>query len=135
MLQYMLDTNICIYVIKDYPGGLRDKFNQLSDELCMSTITLGELQYGAERSTRRAQNLEGIARFIARLDVLPFSASAAGHYGQLRAELQRAGRPAGPLDMLIGAHARSEGLIVVTNNEREFARMPGLRVENWIASA
>jgi tRNA(fMet)-specific endonuclease VapC len=129
---YMLDTNICIYVIKDYPAGLRDRFNQLADELCISAITLGELQYGAENSSRRANNLEGIARFLARLDVLPFSAAAAVHYGQLRAELQRAGRPAGSLDMLIGAHARSEGLIVVTNNLREFERMPGLRVENWV---
>jgi tRNA(fMet)-specific endonuclease VapC len=129
---YMLDTNICIYVIKDYPAGLRDRFNQLADELCISAITLGELQYGAEKSSRRAYNLEGIARFLARLDVLPFSAAAAVHYGQLRAELQRAGRPAGSLDMLIGAHARSEGLIVVTNNLREFERMPGLRVENWV---
>jgi tRNA(fMet)-specific endonuclease VapC len=129
---YMLDTNICIYVIKDYPAGLRDRFNQLADELCISAITLGELQYGAENSSRRAYNLEGIARFLARLDVLPFSAAAAVHYGQLRAELQRAGRPAGSLDMLIGAHARSEGLTVVTNNLREFERMPGLRVENWV---
>jgi tRNA(fMet)-specific endonuclease VapC len=132
MPRYMLDTNICIYVIKDYPAGLRDRFNQLADELCISAITLGELQYGAENSSRRANNLEGIARFLARLDVLPFSAAAAVHYGQLRAELQRAGRPAGSLDMLIGAHARSEGLIVVTNNLREFERMPGLRVENWV---
>lgn len=132
MPRYMLDTNICIYVIKDYPAGLRDRFNQLADELCISAITLGELQYGAEKSSRRTYNLEGIARFLARLDVLPFSAAAAVHYGQLRAELQRAGRPAGSLDMLIGAHARSEGLIVVTNNLREFERMPGLRVENWV---
>jgi tRNA(fMet)-specific endonuclease VapC len=131
-LQYMLDTNICIYVIKNYPTGLRDRFNRLADELCISTLTLGELQFGAEKSARRAQNIEGIARFIARLDVLPFSAAAAVHYGQLRAELQRAGRPAGPLDMLIGAHARSEGMILVTNNLREFVHMPGLRVENWV---
>jgi tRNA(fMet)-specific endonuclease VapC len=132
MPQYMLDTNICVYVIKDYPAGLREKFNQLANELCISTITLGELRYGAEKSARRGQNLEGIAQFVARLDVLPFNASAAGHYGQLRAELQSAGRPAGPLDMLICAHARSEGMILVTNNLREFSRMPGLRVENWV---
>ena len=105
MLQYMLDTNICIYVIKDYPAGLRERFNQFANELCISTITLCELYFGAEKSSRRVQSLEGIARFIARLDVLPFDARAAGHYGQLRAELQSAGRPAGPLDMLIGAHA------------------------------
>jgi tRNA(fMet)-specific endonuclease VapC len=131
---YMLDTNICIYVIKNRPAGLRERFNELAGELCISSITLSELQYGAEKSARRSLNLDGIARFTARLDILPFAAAAAVHYCQLRAELERAGRPVGPLDTLIGAHARSEGLILVTNNLREFARMPGLRVENWVTS-
>jgi tRNA(fMet)-specific endonuclease VapC len=131
MPQYMLDTDICIFVIKNRPVGLRERFNQSADDLCISTITLGELQYGAENSSQRARNLEGISRFIARIDVLPFGSAAAVHYGQLRAELRRLGQPAGPFDMLIGAHARSEGLIMVTNNVREFARMPGLRIENW----
>jgi tRNA(fMet)-specific endonuclease VapC len=132
MAEYMLDTNICVYLLKDFSGRLGEKFNALAQELCISAITLGELRYGAERSARRERNLEGLAQLVARLDVLPFSAAAAAHYGQLRAELQRIGRPAGPLDMLIGGHARSEGLTLVTNNVREFARMPGLRVENWV---
>jgi tRNA(fMet)-specific endonuclease VapC len=132
MLQYMLDTNICIYVIKNYPAQLRERFNRLAEQLCMSSITLGELHYGAEKSARRLQNLEAIEQFTARLEVLPFSPRAAAHYGQIRAELERAGTPCGPHDMQIGGHARSEGLIIVTNNMREFVRMSGVRAENWV---
>jgi tRNA(fMet)-specific endonuclease VapC len=132
MLTYMLDTNICIYVMKNYPRDLQDKFNSLAEQICISSITLGELHYGAEKSARRADNLTAIEHFVARLDVLPFEAKAAAHYGQVRAELERAGTPCGAHDMQIGGHARSEGLIVVTNNLREFNRMPGLRVENWV---
>ena len=132
MLNYMLDTNICIYVMKTYPPALREKFNGLAEQLCISTITLGELHYGAEKSARRLENLTAIAHFVARLEVLPFADKAAAHYGQVRAELERAGTPCGAGEMQIGGHARSEGLIVVTNNIREFARMPGLRSENWV---
>ena len=132
MLTYMLDTNICIYVMKIYPPAVREKFNALADQLCISSITLGELHYGAEKSARRVENLTAIEHFVARLEVLPFADKAAAHYGQVRAELERAGTPCGPHDMQIGGHARSEGLIVVTNNLREFARMPGLRAENWL---
>jgi tRNA(fMet)-specific endonuclease VapC len=132
MLTYMRDTNICIYVMKNYPQDLREKFNSLAEQLCISSITLGELHYGAEKSARRADNLVAIAHFVARLDVLPFAAKAAAHYGQVRAELERAGTPCGPHDMQIGGHARSEGLIVVTNTMREFGRVPGIRAENWV---
>lgn len=132
MLQYMLDTNICIHVMKTWPPALRERFNMLAEQLCISSITLGELHYGAEKSTRRAENLTAIEHFTARLEVLPFADKAAAHYGQLRAELERAGTPCGPHDTQIGGHARSEGLVVVTNNMREFARMPGLRAENWL---
>ncbi len=132
MLAYMLDTNICIYVMKNYPAGLRDKFNALAEQLCISSVTLGELHYGAEKSARRTENFTAIENFVARLDVLSFGSKAAAHYGQMRAELERAGKPCGPHDLQIGSHARSEGLILVTNNRREFDRMPGLRVENWV---
>lgn len=132
MLQYMLDTNICIYVIKNYPPKLRERFNRFAEQLCISTITLGELAYGAEKSARQAENLRAVEEFVALLDVLPFTAKAANQFGQLRSELERAGRPVGAYDMLIAAHARSEGLVVVTNNLREFRRIPGLRTENWV---
>ena len=133
MVGYMLDTNICIYAIKNRPAELRERFDQLAAELCISTITLGVLLFGAEKSARRSQNLEAVEHFAARLEVLPFSPKAAAHFGQIRAELARHGTPCGAYDMLIGAHARSEGMVLVTNNVREFQRMPGLRVDNWVS--
>ena len=132
MLEYMLDTNTCIYVIKNRPAALQERFDQLADMLCISTITLAELIYGVEKSARRSQNLEAVEQFTARLQVLPFSAKAAAHFGKIRAELTWAGRLCGAHDMLIAAHARSEGLMLVTNNVREFQRMPGLRIDNWV---
>lgn len=132
MPQYMLDTNICIHVVKNYPPQLRERFNRLAEQLCVSTVTLAELHYGAEKSARRLDDLEAIRQFAARLGILPFSAAAAAHYGEIRAELERAGTPAGAYDMLIAGHARSEGMTVVTNNLREFERMPGVRAENWV---
>jgi tRNA(fMet)-specific endonuclease VapC len=123
---------MCVYVMKNYPLSLREKFNALAEQLCISSITLGELHYAAEKSARRAENLTAIEHFVARLDVLPFGEKGAAHYGQARAELERAGTPCGPHDTQIGGHARSEGLIVVTNDLREFARMPGVRAENWV---
>jgi tRNA(fMet)-specific endonuclease VapC len=132
MLEYMLDTNICIYVIKNRPAALRERFNEHADALCISTITLGELFYGVERSARRSQNLRAVEEFAARLEVMPFPAKAAAHFGQIRAELARLGMPCGACDMLIAAHARSEGLTLVTNNIREFQRIPALRIDNWV---
>ncbi len=102
MLRYMLDTNICIHVIKNYPIDLRDKFNALAEQLCISSITLGELHFGVEKSARRIDNLKAPVSFVARLDVLLFDAKATAHYGQLRAELEKAGTPCGPHDMQIG---------------------------------
>jgi tRNA(fMet)-specific endonuclease VapC len=132
MLWYMLDTSICIHVIRSYPPELWERFNRLAEQLCISSITLAELHYGAEKSARRLDNLQAIEHFAARLEVLPFSLRAAAHYGQIRAELERAGQPAGPHDMMIGGHARSEGLTLVTNNLREFERMKGLQAESWL---
>ncbi len=132
MPQYVLDTNICVHVLTKRPERLSQKFERLADQLCISSITLAELLYGAEKSLRRQENLEAVTHFSARLDVLPFGEKAAAHYGQIRAELEKAGTPVGTHDMLIAAHARSEGLIVVTRNRREFDRISGLRVENWL---
>jgi tRNA(fMet)-specific endonuclease VapC len=132
MLTHMLDTSICIHVMKTYPPAVRVRFNELAEQLCVSSITLGELHYGAEKSAGRSENLSAIEHFVARLEVLPFGGKAAAQYGQVRAELERGGTPCGPHDMQIGAHARSEGLIVVTNSMKEFVRMPGVRIENWV---
>jgi len=130
MLQYMLDTDICIYVIKERTPQLRGRFNPA----WRAAVASRRSRWRSCTTVRRDQprpvdNLAVVESFAARLEVLPFSAKAAGHYGQLRAALERAGTPAGPHDMLIGAHARAEGLVVVTNNAREFARMPGVRAE------
>lgn len=135
MLRYLLDTNICIYVIKNRPEPVRQAFNANAARLCISSVTLAELLYGAEKSAKPAHNLSVVEHFAARLDVLPFDDNAASHFGQIRAGLERAGMPIGAYDMMIAAHARSRGLIVVTNNEREFIRVPGLVVENWVDSA
>jgi tRNA(fMet)-specific endonuclease VapC len=132
MLQFMLDTNICIYLVKRHPSRLLEQFNRRGGRIAISTVTVGELYFGAEKSERQAENFEALELFFSGLTVLPFPKDAASHFAQLRVELQRAGTPIGPYDMLIGAHARSEGLVLVTNNEREFRRISGLQVENWI---
>ena len=127
-MRYMLDTDISIYLIKNHPPALRERFDNLRGELCISVIALGELRFGAEKSARRMQNIAAAESYAKQLQVMPFTANAATRFGELRAHLARAGTPVGPFDLLIGAHARSEGLILVTNNIREFARMPGLQV-------
>lgn len=133
MYKYLLDTNICIYTIKNQPSQVRDAFVRHQDQLCMSSVTAMELIFGAEKSGAPERNLRVIESFLARLKVLDYDLHAAEHTGQLRAELQRQGRPIGPYDQMIAGHARSLGLIVVTNNEREFERVPGLRIENWVS--
>lgn len=134
MLRYMLDTNICIYVIKNRPPALRERFNEHAQDLCISSVTLAELVHGAEKSANRKINLDVVEGFAARLTVLPFEEKAAAHYGQIRAELEHKGTPIGPYDLMIAGHARGEGLVLVTNNVREFERVDGLRIENWTAS-
>lgn len=134
MLKYMLDTNICIFTVKNRPQQVREAFNRHHGQLCISSISLMELIYGAERSAMPERNLSVIEGFSARLEVLNYDQAAASHTGQLRAELARSGTPIGPYDQLIAGHARSQGLILVTNNRREFDRVPGLRVEDWTAA-
>ncbi|WP_437559172.1 type II toxin-antitoxin system tRNA(fMet)-specific endonuclease VapC [Acidithiobacillus sulfuriphilus] len=132
MLKYMLDTNICIYTIKDRPQTVRESFHRHYGQLCISVVTWMELAYGAEKSGAPERNLAVVEGFAARLEVLNYDIDAARHTGQLRAELAKTGKPIGPYDQMIAAHARSRGLILVTNNLREFERVPGLRFENWI---
>lgn len=131
MLKYMLDTNICIFTIKNKPQTVREMFERQHGRLCISAVTLMELIYGGEKSSFPAKNLAVIEGFAARLEVLRYDEDAATHTGQLRAELARAGTPIGPYDQMISGHARSKGLILVTNNLSEFVRVPGLRVEDW----
>ena len=131
MIKYMLDTNILIYTIRNRPKKVREAFKKHSDYLAMSTVTLGELIYGAEKSAQSVRNLADIEALAARMDVVPFDSQAAIHFGQVKAELAKSGKLIGPYDLMIAGHARSRGLILITNNLREFKRVPGLRVENW----
>jgi tRNA(fMet)-specific endonuclease VapC len=131
MLKFMLDTNICIFTVKNKPDMVRLAFNQRQGQLCVSMITAMELIYGAEKSAAPARNQSVIEGFLARLEVLDYDRAAAANTGQLRAELAKIGMPIGPYDAMIAGHARSQGLVLVTNTTREFARVPGLRLEDW----
>jgi tRNA(fMet)-specific endonuclease VapC len=133
VLRYLLDTNLCIRVLRDRPVTLRDRFNNEADGLCISTIVLTELLHGAAKSARPDHNRAEIERFAARLEVLPFDAGAADHAAEIRASLERMGRTIGGYDLLIAGHARSRGLTVVTGNLGEFDRVEGLRCEDWLA--
>jgi len=132
MLKYMLDTNIAIYVIKRRPVAALEVFNQQAGHLCISSITLAELLHGAEKSEQRQRNLGQVDDFVSRLDVLEYGNKAAAHYGDIRADLERNGTPIGVNDLHIAGHARSEGLVLVSNNLKEFERVKGLRLENWV---
>lgn len=132
MLKYMLDTNIVIYVIKRRPIEVLVTFNRYADMMCVSAVTEAELLHGAEKSRQREHNLRQVADFLSRLEVLSYTSKAAGHYGDIRADLERKGKLIGVNDLHIAAHARSEGFILVSNNLREFERVDGLRLEDWI---
>jgi len=132
MLKYMLDTNIVIYTMKNRPQTVKQHFQRHHGRMAVSTVTLGELVFGAEHSQQVERNLADIEAMMARLDVLPFDESAAYHFGQIRAALYGLGKPIGPYDMMIAGHARSLGLKLITNNMQEFYRIEGLQLENWI---
>lgn len=134
MLKYLLDTNSVIYVVKRRPLEVLAQFNANAGRMAISAITLSELYHGAEKSAKVSQNLEVIEEFASLLEVLPYTAKASQHYGAIRSDLEKAGQTIGVNDLHIAAHARSEGLVVVTNNLSEFARVPGLMVENWVGS-
>jgi tRNA(fMet)-specific endonuclease VapC len=131
-MKYMLDTNICIYVIREKPAGVLRRFRQTNvKDVCISSITLGELEYGVNRSSQPGRNKLALAAFLAPIQVSPFEDMAAQAYGQVRAVLEKQGTPIGSLDTLIAAHALSLDCTLVTNNEKEFRRVPGLHVQNW----
>ncbi|MFN4054461.1 MAG: type II toxin-antitoxin system VapC family toxin [Alishewanella aestuarii] len=132
MLKFMLDTNICIYVIKRRPLEVLQTFNQYAGLMCISAITYAELCHGVEKSARPEQNRQAVEDFCSRLQILAYNEKAAQHYGEIRAELEQLGIPIGVNDLHISAHARSESLTLVTNNLREFERVAGLRLVNWL---
>lgn len=132
MLKYLLDTNIVIYVIKRRPLAALEIFNRQQGRMAVSAITVAELVHGAEKSQFPARNLAVVEDFFSRLAILPYAAEAAYHYGSIRAVLEKEGQTIGVNDLHIAGHARSLGLTLVTNNQREFERVPGLLLENWV---
>jgi tRNA(fMet)-specific endonuclease VapC len=133
MIKYMLDTNMCIYIIKRKPTDVIERFRQTQiSQVAISSITLSELEYGVIKSSKPDQNQFALAQFLAPIEILSYGDGAAKQYGSLRAFLEKIGTPIGSLDMLIAAHALSIDCILVTNNEKEFIRIPNLKIDNWV---
>ena len=133
-MRYMLDTNTCIFLIKRKPAVVIDRLRTLQpSDVGISAVTLAELMFGVAKSARPEQNRDALSAFLAPLEIAEFGGDAAACYGALRAGLEKQGRPIGAMDMLIAAHALSLSVALVTNNTREFGRVPGLRVEDWAA--
>lgn len=131
-MKYLLDTNICIYIIKKSPESIIEKFKSLRmGDIGISAVTLAELRFGVANSLQKHKNQAALDEFISPIEVLPFDDLAANHYGEIRAVLQKKGIPIGPLDMMIAAHALSLNVILVTNNTKEFNRIGPLKIENW----
>jgi len=132
-MKYLLDTNICIYIIKKKPASVKARFSTLhAGDVGISTITLSELQYGVEKSSYPDKNQQALNQFLLPLEVLEYPQDAAKEYGKIRQHLEKTGKIIGPLDMLIAAHAKALDLTLVTNNIKEFSRVPDLKVENWV---
>jgi tRNA(fMet)-specific endonuclease VapC len=131
-MKYLIDTNICIYIMNKHPADVITKFKQFElGEIGISTITVSELQYGVAKSTYREKNEVRIEEFMAPFEILTYDLSAAKIYGDIRFQLEKRGQIIGPLDMLIAAHAISQELILITNNDKEFKRITKLQIENW----
>ena len=131
-MRYMLDTNICIYAIKHKPEQVFLKLQEHDpSEVCISAVTYAELVHGVEKSRSVEKNRVALALLLANMEIMDFDSSAAESYGKIRADLEKAGKPIGPLDMMIAGHAKSLGYTIVTNNTREFMRVNGLKLENW----
>ena len=135
-MRYMLDTNVCIHVIKKKsPQVIMNFLKHDPEDMCISSITYGELMHGVEKSQAVDRNRAAVTLFLSAIAILPFDGRAAEHYGEVRAELERKGTPIGAMDMLIAGHAKSLGLILVTNNTREFVRVEDLEIEDWTKEA
>jgi len=131
-MRYMLDINICSYILKRRPLSVKAHFEQVgTSALCTSTVVLAELYYGAARHPQGHSIRKEIDEFISRLAVMHWDEAAADHYGQIRAAMEKVGTPIGAMDMMIAAHARSQGTTLVSNNIRHFDKVPGLLIANW----
>ncbi len=131
-MRYLLDTDICIYIIKKQPVKVFNRLKKCAiGDVAVSSITVAELEYGAAKSSRPDQNRNALLAFLSPFEILPFDDQAAVHYGDIRSHLEKTGKLIGSMDMLIAAHTRSSGLTLITNNLREFSRVPDLRVDNW----
>jgi len=134
--RYMLDTNICIYIIKNNPMSVRQKFESVrASDLVLSIVTLAELRYGAEKSQARAKAIRAVEQLTAYIEIAELDQVVAEHYADIRATLDRAGTPIGNNDLWLAAHARANDWILVSNNIREFERVEGLRLENWLSAS
>ena len=132
-MSFMLDTNICIYIIKKHPESVLKRFESLKvGELCISSITLAEMMYGVEKSQHHVKNRKALEEFILPLDVTPFDDAAARCYGKIRTLLEKKGTPIGAFDLMIASHAQCLNKVLVTNNVKEFVRIPELVIENWV---
>ena len=132
-MRFMLDTNICIYLIKGKPPQVLSRLKEFNlGDVFVSSITLSELEYGVAKSSKPQQNRDALDAFLAPLEILPFNGEAAYRYGQVRAFLEKEGKLIGATDMLIGAHAVSASMTLVTNNMEEYSSIPGLSLENWL---
>ena len=131
-MKYLIDTNICIYIMNQRPARVIQRFKQFElGEIGISTITVSELQYGVAKSTYQEKNEVRLEQFLAPLEILTYDQTAAKVYGDIRFHLEKRGQPIGPLDLLIAAHAMSQDLTLVTNNDKEFRRIKKLKIENW----
>ena len=132
-MKYMLDTNICIYAIKQRPEQVFIRLQEYDPkEICISSVTYAELVHGVEKSQAIEKNRLALALLLANIEIVSFDSLAAESYGKIRADLEKAGTPIGPLDMMIAGHARSLGYTIVTNNTKEFQRVRDLKLENWV---
>lgn len=132
-MKFLLDTNICIYLIKRRPHSVIARLRHCGqEEVGISSITVSELEFGVHKSSRPVENRLALAEFLAPLEILSYDGTAAARYGEIRAALEKQGQPIGAMDLLIAAHAVSRHLTLVTNNEREFRRVPGLKISNWV---
>lgn len=132
-MKYMLDTNICIYLIKKKPKTVLERFKELNiGDICISSITFAELEYGVAKSQHSTKNKIALTKFLSAIEILPYTGESAADFGKIRAYLEKKGQIIGAYDLMIASHALAENLILVTNNVKEFKRVPNLKIENWV---